>query len=81
MAELTNCPHCGQEIMTGAMRCPSCRKILKTAEEQLASAERFSKKDESSIIGPFIKWIVIIVIAAAAFRYKDELLEILKTLY
>lgn len=81
MSELINCPHCGQEIMKGAMRCPSCSKILKTAEEQLASVERASQKEDQSIVGPIIKWTVIIVIIAAAYRYKDELLEILGKLY
>ena len=75
------CPHCGKQIMQGAMRCPGCGKILKTADEQQASIDRFKDKNEGNGIGNIIiKLIILIIIISAAYRYHTEKIEFIKGL-
>jgi uncharacterized membrane protein YvbJ len=46
MLDFDACPHCGQKVLKGAMKCAGCGKTLKTSEEQIASIRnrRESKK-------------------------------------
>jgi len=71
-----NCPHCGQTIIKGAMRCLSCGKILKTAEEQAASIERLKKSKKQMPLKGILKFIFFIIsIIVLYFIFSDEISE------
>ena len=77
--QMEACPHCGREIMAGAMRCPGCGKLLKTAKEQDASYRRIKEAQKSSGLGGTIKFVIIIVIiAAVAYNFQVEILELVE---
>jgi uncharacterized membrane protein YvbJ len=75
VANLASCQHCGKQVMKGAMRCPSCGKILKTAEEQLASVERYRESQKTSPIGAIVKIIILVVIIGIGYKYQAEIIE------
>ena len=79
---MESCPFCGAEIIHGAMRCPKCRKILKTKEEQLESFERYKKDQKKPFpLGRIIRVIIFIAIALyIAGGYKEEILTFIEEL-
>lgn len=81
-ANFEACPYCGKKIMKGAMRCMACGKILKTAEEQQASIERYKQAKQTDWFSKFVKFIFfifILITAAVVFtRYGDSLTEFIK---
>lgn len=70
--ELDSCPHCGNKVLKGAMRCPSCGKIIKTAEEQKATIEKLQTQKKSFNIFRTLRIIVFIIIAYLIYRYFLE---------
>ncbi|MDH3973010.1 MAG: hypothetical protein OEV42_01905 [Deltaproteobacteria bacterium] len=76
------CPYCGKKIMKGAMRCMACGKILKTADEQQLSIERYKKSQESSFINTIVKFIFFLLFIAALgilYRfYGDQILDFIR---
>ena len=75
---MDTCHHCGNPIMQGAMRCPGCGKILKTAEEQMASVDRYREPQKSSFFGSFIKLIILIAIIATAYNKRELIVAIVR---
>lgn len=72
------CPHCGQTVIKGAMRCLSCGKILKTAEEQAASIERLKKSKKKLPLKSILKFVFfIIVILVLYYVFSEEIAELL----
>ncbi len=76
------CPHCGQTLLRGALKCINCGKILKTPEAQFADIERLrkSKKSQSGFnFASFLKCVLYLVIIAAVYYYfGDDILEYLQ---
>ncbi len=81
--ELDRCPHCGREMLKGAMRCPGCGKILKTAEEQAASIQKHLEPKKNKFnIGRLIKFIFLIfAIGITYYFFKDQLAELIKRVF
>ena len=73
------CPYCGRRIIKGAMKCMGCGKILKTAAEQQASIDRYTKSQQGGgFFGKMIKVLIfLLVIAAAWYAYRNYRVEIL----
>ena len=71
------CPHCGQTVIKGAMRCLSCGKILKTAEEQAASIERLKKSKKKLPFKSVLKFVFFIfVILVLYYVFSEEIAEL-----
>jgi len=78
-AGFSACPYCGKKVLKGALRCPGCGKILKTSEEQAESIRRFKEAQKRSGRGGFIVFLIIIaVLIAAGFRYKEEIIALVR---
>jgi len=75
------CPYCGRNILKGAMRCPGCGKILKTAEEQRASIKQFKKaKKKFNYMGP-VKLVLFLIAAGVIYNYYyDEIVAFVRAL-
>jgi uncharacterized membrane protein YvbJ len=68
------CPHCGQTVIKGAMRCLSCGKILKTAEEQAVSIERLKKSKKKVSLKSFLRFIFYLgVIVVLFYVFSEEI--------
>lgn len=80
---MESCPFCGGQIIHGAMRCPKCRKVLKTQEEQHDSFERYKKDQEKPFpLTAIIKAIIFIAIALwIADGYREEISTFIKDLF
>ena len=79
------CPHCGNQIIKGAMKCMACGKILKTANEQQASIDRYRKSQEGDgFFGKIVRFAIFILFLAAAWyvysNYQVEILSFIKGL-
>lgn len=58
------------------MRCIGCGKILKSAEEQLASIEKLKETQKKSYIGSIIKFIfLILAIGVVYYFFSEEIVE------
>ncbi|MEE9615069.1 MAG: hypothetical protein V3W31_09025 [Thermodesulfobacteriota bacterium] len=76
---MESCPFCGNTIMKGAMRCPGCGKILKTAEEQEASYRRLKESQKKSSLVTVLTYLAVIgALAAVGVRYQKEILEFIE---
>jgi uncharacterized membrane protein YvbJ len=72
-----SCPHCGQTVIKGAMRCLGCGKILKTAEEQAASIERLKKSKKKMQFMSIVKFVLfIIVIIVLYYVFSEEITDL-----
>ena len=84
MSRFETCPHCGKQVMKGAMRCIGCGKILKTAEQQQASIERHKESKEKSFFGKFLKFLFFILFLIAASiiyrNYSDQIMTLINSL-
>ena len=60
------CPYCGKKIIKGAMKCMGCGKLLKTAEEQQRSIDRYKESQASSFAGKLFKFVLFVVVVAGA---------------
>lgn len=58
--------------MKGAMRCVSCGKIVKTADEQADSIKMLTKKRSKPKVAVFIKLIAFLIAAGAAYHYFTD---------
>ncbi len=75
--EFDTCPYCEQKILKGAMRCPACRKILLTPEDQLATIEKLKNIEKGFNIGKLIKSIIFfLVLWAIFFFFFDDIKDI-----
>ena len=78
------CPYCGRQVIKGAMKCLGCGKILKTAEEQQASIQKYTESQQDSFFGRVIKIVIFILLLAAAWHaysnYRVEILAFIKGL-
>ena len=73
------CPYCGRQVIKGAMKCMGCGKILKTAEEQQASIQRYTESQQGGgFFGKIVKIVIfMLVLAAAWYAYSNYRVEIL----
>lgn len=72
------CPYCGRQVIKGAMKCLGCGKILKTAEEQQASIQKYTKSQQGSFFGKVVKIVIFILLLAAIWHaYNNYQVEIL----
>ena len=69
---LHNCPHCGKQIITGAMRCAACGRILKTPEDQIASIGKLRQKRKKFNIGKVFKVAITILMLGIFYHYFSE---------
>lgn len=77
-----DCPHCGQKLMKGAMKCVGCGKILKTADEQQASIERFKESPKGFDFTKALKFIIFFVGLALVYHFfSDQIIEIFNNLF
>lgn len=75
------CPYCGANIMKGAMRCPGCGKILKTAEEQTASIKKHMEARKKFNYPGLVKLIIFIIAASVVYYYYyDQIVAFVKSL-
>lgn len=73
-----DCPHCGQRLMKGAMKCVGCGKILKTADEQQASIQKFKERPKANIFGKVLQFIIFIAGLALIYRFfSDEIIGLI----
>ena len=75
---MDNCIFCGRPIMTGAMRCPACGKMQKTAAEQMSSIERYKEDQKKKGRWALVKLALIIAataVAVAYFFYPEDVME------
>ena len=79
---MESCPFCGGQIIHGAMRCPKCRKTLKTKEEQLEAFDRYKKDQEKPFpLGAIIRVAIFIAIALyIADGYREEISAFIREL-
>jgi len=75
------CPYCGRNILKGAMRCPGCGKLLKTAEEQRASIRQFEKAQKKFNYMGLVKLVVFLIFAGVVYNYYyDEIVAFVRSL-
>ena len=78
------CPYCGRQVIKGAMKCLGCGKILKTAEEQQASIQRYTESQQGGFFSRVVKIVIFILVLAAAWyahkKYQTEILSFIKGL-
>ena len=80
-----DCPYCGRQVIKGAMKCMGCGKILKTAEEQQASIQKYTKSQQGGgFFGKTVKIVIFILLLVAAWyvynNYQVEILSFIKGL-
>ena len=85
---MDKCPFCGKPLMTGAMRCPACGKMQKTAEEQLSSIERYKEDQKKKGRWALVNLALVIAATAVGVAYffnpeavmevVDKLVEMVK---
>jgi uncharacterized membrane protein YvbJ len=77
--QYTYCHHCGKRLVAGAMKCISCGKILKTAEEQLESIERVKNKEKKINVWPIVKIVLFVILVVVVYnKYSDQILSLLR---
>ena len=78
MADIySECPRCGQILMKGAMKCVGCGKILKTAEEQHASIQKFKEAPKGFDFAKVLKFIIFLTGLALIYHFfSDQIGEI-----
>jgi hypothetical protein len=57
------CAGCGQKVITGAMRCPRCGRLLISPEEQLERLTKLKERKKESHAGRILRallWLLII---------------------
>lgn len=80
-AEFDKCPHCGQKVVKGAMRCARCGRLLITPEEQLERIERLKKSRKDFRAGGILKLLVFLAaLAAAWYFFSDRITEFVRGL-
>lgn len=80
-AEFDKCPHCGQKVMKGAMRCARCGRLLITPEEQLERIERLKRSKKGFRMGGLLKFIAFLaVLAGVWYLYSDRIIEFIRGL-
>ncbi len=75
-ADFDNCPHCGQKILKGAMKCVGCGKILKTPEEQKASIDRFMESKKKFNTAGLIKFIIFLLAIGVFYYFFSDRINI-----
>lgn len=76
---IEKCPHCGGNILKGAMKCPGCGKLLTTAEQQQDAITRHQEASKkTNLKSMVIKVIVIVVLIALGFRYYEEISQLIR---
>lgn len=74
--EFDACPYCEQKILKGAMRCPACRRILLTPEDQLDTIEKIMNIEKGFNFGKLIKSILVLLALWAVYYYfYDRILD------
>ncbi|GBE04567.1 MAG TPA: hypothetical protein ENG95_05420 [Nitrospirae bacterium] len=63
------CPYCGQKIMKGALRCPGCRKILTTPEDQAETIKKIMEIKKGFDVKKLIKYSVLFLAALIVYMY------------
>jgi uncharacterized membrane protein YvbJ len=72
------CPYCGQKVLSGAMRCVGCGKILKTAEEQAESIEKLKVSQKKFKIRGYIKFAIFLTALGIIYHYfSEEILDLI----
>ncbi len=66
------CPHCGNIIMRGAMRCGKCGNLTKTSEEQTASIKKLSEANKKLPLVRFIKLLAFLLAAGVVYHYFSD---------
>jgi len=79
---LEKCPYCGCNILKGAMRCPGCGKILKTAEEQSAYIKQYEKAQKKFNFMGLVKLLIFLIAAGVIYNnYYDEIVAFVRSLF
>ncbi len=80
--DFDTCPHCGQRVLKGAMRCTGCGKILKSPEEQLASIKKFKESKKRFNTGKLLKFIIFLLAAGIIYHYySEEIIEFIRNIF
>ncbi|MDT8316519.1 MAG: hypothetical protein RQ824_00820 [bacterium] len=78
------CPYCGRQVIKGAMKCLGCGKVLKTAEEQQVSIQRYAESQHASSFGRVAKVVIFILLVAAIWyaynNYQADISSLIKDL-
>lgn len=82
MLDFENCPHCGQKILKGAMKCTGCGKILITPEEQLDTIRHHTMSKKGFDVWKTVKNVLLFLIAGLLIYYfSDEILDFIKNTF
>jgi uncharacterized membrane protein YvbJ len=81
MLDFDVCPHCGQKILKGAMRCTGCGKILKTREEQIASIRNHRESKKRFNVRGFLEIVIILcALGYLIYHFSDQISEFLRSI-
>ncbi len=79
--DFDTCPHCGQRVLKGALRCKSCGKILKSPEEQLASIKKLKESKKGFNTGKLLKFIIfLLAIGIIYYFFSDQIVELISNI-
>jgi uncharacterized membrane protein YvbJ len=82
MLDFENCPHCGQKILKGAMRCTGCGKILKTQEEQVGAIRNYTASKKRFDALKILKNILLfLIIGFLIYYFSEEILTFIKNTF
>lgn len=79
--DFDTCPHCGQRVLKGALRCTGCGKILKSPEEQLASIKKLKESKKGFNTGKLLKFIIfLLAIGIIYYFFSDQIVELISNI-
>ncbi len=80
-AGLDTCPHCGQKVLKGAMKCVGCSRTLKSPEEQLAAIQEFKKSKKSFDLRGFLRLVIMLVsISIIYYFFSDRIISFIRNI-
>lgn len=75
------CPHCGQKVVKGAMRCARCGRLLITPEEQLERIERLKRAKKGFGAGGLFKFLILLAVLGGVWYFlSDRIIEFVRGL-